>query len=55
MADTDDDFDGADEDSGDDSEVVVPAPREQTALIGHEAAEVTLLQAFQANRLPHGS
>ncbi len=50
----DDEFDSADEDSGDDSEVAVPAPREQTALIGHEAAEGTLLQAFQANRLPQG-
>lgn len=54
MADSDDDIDSTDEDSGDSTEVVVPPPREQPALIGHEAAEATLLQAFQANRLPQG-
>src|SRR5271154_5863319 len=54
MADSDDDIDGQDEDSGDETEVAIPPPREQTALVGHEAAEATLLQAFQANRLPQG-
>jgi DNA polymerase-3 subunit delta' len=31
----------------------VPHPRENTALLGHEAAEALLLQAFNAGRLPH--
>src|SRR5258708_10711872 len=54
MADSDDDIDSTDEDSGDAAEIAVPSPREQSALIGHESAEATLLQAFQANRLPQG-
>ncbi|HUN48570.1 MAG TPA: DNA polymerase III subunit delta' [Stellaceae bacterium] len=48
-----DDFESEDE-SGEAAAAAIPAPREQTALIGHEAAEATLLQAFQANRLPQG-
>jgi DNA polymerase-3 subunit delta' len=31
----------------------IPHPRENTALLGHEAAEASLLQAFNAGRLPH--
>ena len=31
----------------------IPLPRENTSLIGHEAAEAVLLQAFNAGRLPH--
>src|SRR6185437_6887523 len=31
----------------------VPAPRENALLLGHEAAEASLLQAFNAGRLPH--
>ena len=31
----------------------VPHPRENTLLLGHEAAEAALLQAFNAGRLPH--
>ncbi|HEY1505161.1 MAG TPA: DNA polymerase III subunit delta' [Stellaceae bacterium] len=31
----------------------VPHPRENTTLLGHEAAEASLLQAFNAGRLPH--
>jgi DNA polymerase-3 subunit delta' len=30
-----------------------PAPRENALLLGHEAAEAALLQAFNAGRLPH--
>jgi DNA polymerase-3 subunit delta' len=30
-----------------------PTPRENTLLLGHEAAEAALLQAFNAGRLPH--
>ncbi len=31
----------------------VPAPRENPALLGHEAAEAALLQAYRSGRLPH--
>ena len=31
----------------------IPHPRENTTLLGHEAAEAALLQAFNAGRLPH--
>jgi DNA polymerase III subunit delta' len=31
----------------------IPHPRENTALLGHEPAEASLLQAFNAGRLPH--
>ena len=31
----------------------IPHPRENTALLGHEAAEASLMQAFNAGRLPH--
>lgn len=32
---------------------VVPAPRENTRLLGHEAAEAALLQAYNSGRLSH--
>lgn len=31
----------------------VPAPRENPTLLGHEAAEAALLQAYRSGRLPH--
>jgi DNA polymerase III subunit delta' len=31
----------------------IPMPRENTLLLGHEAAEAALLQSFNAGRLPH--
>jgi len=31
----------------------IPHPRENTALLGHETAEASLLQSFNAGRLPH--
>src|SRR5215469_12833459 len=31
----------------------VPAPRENSLLLGHEAAEATLLQAYNSGRLSH--
>jgi DNA polymerase III subunit delta' len=50
MAD-DDDFEP--DESGSTEAPEVPHPRENTALLGHEAAEALLLQAFNAGRLPH--
>lgn len=32
----------------------VPLPRRTTALIGHEAAEQALLEAYRSGRMPHG-
>src|SRR5579864_4612767 len=49
MADDDDDREDAEDRAAD-----VPAPRDNPLLLGHEAAEATLLQFFTANRLPHG-
>src|ERR1700730_8760597 len=43
-----------DDDRGETAEAAVPAPRENPGLIGHDAAEAVLLQAFASNRLPHG-
>jgi DNA polymerase III subunit delta' len=50
---SDDDLD-ADEEPSDPAEAVVPAPRENPSLSGHEGAEEELLQAFILGRLPHG-
>jgi DNA polymerase-3 subunit delta' len=50
---SDDDLD-ADEEPRDPAEAVVPAPRENPSLSGHEGAEEELLQAFTSGRLPHG-
>jgi len=50
---SDDDLD-ADEERSDPAETVVPAPRENPSLSGHEGAEEELLQAFASGRLPHG-
>jgi DNA polymerase-3 subunit delta' len=33
---------------------LIPLPRENDHLLGHEAAERTLVEAFQSGRLPHG-
>jgi DNA polymerase III subunit delta' len=41
------------EESGSAEAPEVPHPRENTALLGHETAEASLLQAFNAGRLPH--
>src|ERR1700693_6171098 len=49
----DDDFD-PDEEGGEAAEVAVPAPRENAALSGHDAAERELLRTFTSGRLPHG-
>jgi DNA polymerase-3 subunit delta' len=49
----DDDTDGGEE-RGDAAEVMVPAPRENPGLSGHEPAESELLGAFASSRLPHG-
>jgi len=53
MAESEEDFDDAEEGGGE-AEIAIPAPREQASLLGHEAAEATLLQAFRQNRLPQG-
>src|SRR5262249_34709655 len=45
----DDDFDV---EEGDETEIAVPAPRENAGLSGHEAAEQELLRAFVSGRLP---
>src|SRR5215469_13580615 len=44
-------FDEAEERSG--AAPAVPAPRENAALLGHEAAEAALLGAYRSGRLPH--
>lgn len=49
----DDDIE-VDDEAGESVEVAVPAPRENTSLSGHEAAEQALLKAFTSGRLPHG-
>jgi DNA polymerase-3 subunit delta' len=36
-----------------DPEVAAKSPRETTALLGHQAAELTLLNAFRSGRIPH--
>ena len=41
------------EESGNAEAPEIPHPRENTALLGHQAAEANLLQAFNAGRLPH--
>ena len=41
------------EDSGSTEAPEIPHPRGNTALLGHEVAEASLLQAFNAGRLPH--
>ena len=41
------------EESGSAEAPEIPHPRENTALLGHEPAEASLLQAFNAGRLPH--
>jgi DNA polymerase-3 subunit delta' len=41
------------DESGSSEAPEIPHPRENTALLGHEAAEANLLQAFNAGRLPH--
>lgn len=47
--------DHGDREERDSAEVLeVPAPRENSALSGHGAAEATLLAAFNADRLPQG-
>jgi DNA polymerase III subunit delta' len=48
-----DDDDSEIEESGSAEAPEIPHPRENTALLGHEAAEAALLQAFNAGRLPH--
>jgi DNA polymerase-3 subunit delta' len=48
----DDDFQT--EERGSDEAPGIPHPRENTGLLGHEPAEASLLQAFNAGRLPHG-
>ena len=42
------------EERDDGAAIAVPAPRENPLLLGHEAAEAALLQAYQSGRLPHG-
>jgi len=49
----DDDLE-ADEERAGGAEPVVPAPRENPSLSGHEPAEQELLRAFASGRLPHG-
>jgi len=49
----DDDLD-AEKEHGDTPEAVVPEPRENPSLSGHELAERELLRAFASGRLPHG-
>jgi len=41
------------EESGSAEAPEIPHPRENTALLGHEVAEASLLQAFNSGRLPH--
>jgi len=41
------------EESGSAEAPEIPHPRENNTLLGHEAAEANLLQAFNAGRLPH--
>jgi DNA polymerase-3 subunit delta' len=41
------------EESGSIETPEIPHPRENAALLGHETAEASLLQAFNAGRLPH--
>src|SRR5215467_1406819 len=43
-----------DEETGESTEIAVPAPRENSSLSGHDAAEQALLKAFTSGRLPHG-
>jgi DNA polymerase-3 subunit delta' len=52
MADDDVDFD-EEADTGDVTPGEVPAPRANPFLIGHDAAEARLLEAFAAGKLPH--
>jgi len=52
MAEDADDLEEREDDAG--AEAVIPAPRENPLLVGHEAAEAALLQFFRANRLPPG-
>ena len=54
MADRDEDIESRDDDDSGEPGAEVPPPRANPDLVGHEAAETTLLQAFAANRLPHG-
>lgn len=49
----DDDSDIDVEESGASAAPEVPAPRENAVLLGHEAAEATLLQAYNSGRLSH--
>jgi DNA polymerase III subunit delta' len=46
----DDDFETEETGSAD---LEIPHPRENPSLLGHEPAEASLLQAFNASRLPH--
>ena len=48
-----DDDDTEIEETGSTEAPEVPHPRENTTLLGHEAAEAALLHAFNAGRLPH--
>ncbi|HXZ00149.1 MAG TPA: DNA polymerase III subunit delta' [Stellaceae bacterium] len=48
-----DEDEGPEEETAPGAAVEIPAPRENPALFGHEAAEATLLQAYGSGRLPH--
>jgi DNA polymerase-3 subunit delta' len=50
---SDDDIDEREDDEGGAEPTAVPAPRENPLLLGHEAAEAALLQAYGSGRLPH--
>ncbi|HUK11609.1 MAG TPA: DNA polymerase III subunit delta' [Stellaceae bacterium] len=46
--------DEREEETGEGEPAEIPSPRENSLLLGHEAAEATLLQFSAADRLPHG-
>jgi DNA polymerase-3 subunit delta' len=50
---SDDDIDEREEEQATAEPPAVPAPRENPVLLGHEAAEAALLQAYSSGRLPH--
>lgn len=54
MTEMDDEFAAQEDDEAGSAEVAVPAPRENSLLLGHDKAEASLLQAISAGRLPHG-
>jgi DNA polymerase III subunit delta' len=50
---SDDDIDEREEEEPTGEPPAVPVPRENPLLLGHEAAEAALLQAYRSGRLPH--